>query len=213
MDEEDEDAVSPHVRRKLFSIQAAADPEEEAEVAIQMLEMAGESDAGMTPVGRLWSQQRPLLSPTAPKTERSMSTSEKLERLSTEEPEQPRVVFSDYRTSRLAAGSEDSDSDDGGSGGGVSGGPTQSAANATSSKATPAAAVSSSYKRSLSRAYSSDFIATRERKASASNCPPCKASRNVGLEETPALSNKATEEISVNISEETQQPLSPLSGS
>ena len=28
----------------------------------------------------------------------------------------------------------------------------------------------------------------------------------------PALSNKATEEISVNISEETQQPLSPLSG-
>ena len=47
-----------------------------------------------------------------------MSTSEKLERLSTEEPEQPRVVFSDYRTSRLAAGSEDSDSDDGGGCGG-----------------------------------------------------------------------------------------------
>ena len=120
------------------------------------------------------------------------------------------MVFSDYRTSRLAAGSEDSDSDDGGGCGG--GGQTQNAEDATSSKATPVAAVSSSYKRSLSRAYSSDFIATRERKASASNCPPCKASRNVGLEETPALSNKATEEISVNISEETQQPLSPLSG-
>ena len=180
------------------------------QAAIQLLEIAGESNTEMTPVSQLWSQQRPLLSPTAPKTERSISTSEKLERLSTEEPEQPRVVFSDYRTSRLAAGSEDSDSDDGGGCGG--GGQTQNAEDATSSKATPVAAVSSSYKRSLSRAYSSDFIATRERKASASNCPPCKASRNVGLEETPALSNKATEEISVNISEETQQPLSPLSG-
>ena len=136
-----------------------------------------------------------------------MSTSEKLERLSTEEPEQPRVVFSDYRTSRLAAGSEDSDSDDGGGCGG--GGQTQNAEDATSSKATPVAAVSSSYKRSLSRAYSSDFIATRERKASASNCPPCKASRNVGLEETPAQSNKATEEISVNISEETPTTSQP----
>ena len=135
--------------------------------------------------------------------------SEKLERLSTEELEQPRVVFTDYRTSWLAAGSEDSDSDDGGGCGG--GGQTQNAEDATSSKATPVAAVCSSYKRSLSLAYSSDFIATRERKAS-SNCPPCKASRNVGLEEMPALSNKATEEISVNISEETQQPLSPLSG-
>ena len=91
-----------------------------------------------------------------------MSTSEKLERLSTEEPEQPRVVFSDYRTSRLAAGSEDSDSDDGGGCGG--GGQTQNAEDATSSKATPVAAVSSSYKRSLSRAYSSDFIATREKR-------------------------------------------------
>ena len=117
-----------------------------------------------------------------------MSTSEKLERLSTEEPEQPRVVFSDYRTSRLAAGSEDSDSDDGGGCG--SGGQTQNAEDATSSKATPVAAVSSSYKRSLSRAYSSDFIATRERKASASNCPPCKASRNVGLEKTPATKRR-----------------------
>ena len=85
-----------------------------------------------------------------------MSTSEKLERLSTEEPEQPRMVFSDYQTSRLAAGSEDSDSDDGGGCGG--GGQTQNAEDATSSKATPVAAVSSSYKRSLSRAYSSDLL-------------------------------------------------------
>ena len=34
-EDEEDGGESPHVRRKLFSIQAAAEPEEEAEVAIQ----------------------------------------------------------------------------------------------------------------------------------------------------------------------------------
>ena len=200
--EEDEEE-SPHVRRKLFSIPAAAEPEEEAEMAIQMLEWVGEADPRenqMTAVGRLWSQHRPLLPP--PK--RLASTEGKVEQLSSEdskvEQQQP-VVYSDYRTSRQAE-SEDSDSDEGGVGG-----QSSSAADAaSSSRATPAAA-SSAYKRSLSRAYSSDAFAARERKPSVSNCPPCKASKNVAAEETPTVVVKPTEETPAK-----SQPTSSVNG-
>ena len=191
---EEDEVESPHVRRKLFSLQAAAEADEEAEVAIQMLEWVGEADPRetpmMTPVGRLWAQRRPLM-PPAKKVERVASTSgKKTERLSTEdskEVEEKPVVFSDYRTSRQT-GSEDSDSD-GGDGG--------QATDATSSRATPAAG-SSAYKRSLSRALSSDAFVARERKPSVTNCPPCKASKNVAAEETPVTS-KATEETPAKI--------------
>ena len=188
----EEEGGSPHVRRKLFSIQAAAEPEEEAEVAIQLLEWMGEADPRenqMTAVGRLWSQQRPLLPP--PKTEHLASTSgKKAEKLRSEDSEvvqqQQPVVYSDYRTSRQT-GSEDSDSDDGGGGG-----QTSSAAEGMSSSRASAPVGSSAYKRSLSRALSSDAFATRERKPSVTNCPPCKASKNVTTEET--VVSKAIEE-------------------
>ena len=128
----EEDGGSPHVRRKLFSIQAAAEPEEEAEVAIQMLEWVGEADPRenqMTAVGRLWSQHRPLLPP--PKTEHLASTSgKKSEQLSSEDSQvvqQQPVVYSDYRTSRQT-GSEESDSDNEREGGDGGGGQTSGAA-------------------------------------------------------------------------------------
>merc|ERR1719454_242514 len=141
-EEGEEEGKSPHVRRKLFSIEAAAEPEEEAEVAIQMLEWVGEADPRenqMTAVGRLWSQHRPLLPPPKKAEHFVSSTSgNKVEQLSSEDSkvEQQPVVYSDYRTGRQT-GSEESDSDDGGVGGKTS---------IPSSKAT-----SSSYKRSLSR--------------------------------------------------------------
>merc|ERR550532_3951123 len=164
--EEDEEE-SPHVRRKLFSIPAAAEPEEEAEMAIQMLEWVGEADPRenqMTAVGRLWSQHRPLLPP--PK--RLASTEGKVEQRSSEdskvEQQQP-VVYSDYRTSRQAE-SEDSDSDEGGVGGQSS----SAAVAASSSRATPAAA-SSAYKRSLSRAFTTTNLKVQSNDATVSETP------------------------------------------
>merc|ERR1719382_1727101 len=80
VEEEEEEGGSPHVRRKLFSIQAAAEPEEEAEVAIQLLEWVGEADPRenqMTAVGRLWSQHRPLLPQTTKANVQLASTSGK----------------------------------------------------------------------------------------------------------------------------------------